>query len=538
MKTKSEAAGSKAGTAGKAAKAPEKKPAAPATVDVETGIRLDRVKPDVVDRYLKQFGLGTEGPIGDRLKRLAGWLMERVDKKKRAVCGTCGGRSDARLAACPFCGDEETDQKVDEAAAIAELRGAAAHPLSTAEPASKVEAKPAAAPKAEKAPPAGKGPKAAPAPAAPASSAAPTGAGFGAWVSGAPAPASAPAAGPKAASAMVVAGEGPAGTSADLDASVARCRTLHEAAVGNIYDLGGELRRIFTEKLFLRRAAPETGVPVYESWTAFVATELEDVCTVQYSYTLMQIVRAFPRELVLRHGAKKLSLLLRVKDPDLQHELEGKLATEGMTIEQLQTRVTEAVGTGQASVGRPQIEGGRGVRGQGNLDGRPVELSDAEAAAKRRRGVASGDEEEGKPPSSTISQEDLDGIQQDGLDSLPEPPAGKPKAGAAPVGKAGSTHPFDVPDGKGKKGAVPPAPVAPPAEQKMCTVTLEYGKKKHAALARPVKKGAEPKQAKRLADDPWFEEELPNGVRLVVKMVAGKKGIEFIREFLPAKDSK
>jgi hypothetical protein len=142
-----------------------------------------------------------------------------------------------------------------------------------------------------------------------------------------------------------------------------------------------------------------------------------------------------------------------------------------------------------------------------------------------------------------LTDEDLEGVQHDGLDSLPEPPAGK-KAEPSKGAKAGSAHPFDVPDGGKKgpaapaKGGAAPAPAAPPAQQRVCTVTLEYGRKKLVALARPAKKGAEAKQAKRVADDPWFEEELPNGVRLLVKLVAGKKGLEFVREFLPAKDGK
>jgi hypothetical protein len=154
-------------------------------------------------------------------------------------------------------------------------------------------------------------------------------------------------------------------SAADLDASIARMRDFHVAAIGNIYDLGCELYRCYSEKLYLRRTAPGSGDPVYESWTAFVSTELEDVCTVQYSYTLMRISQAYPRELVLRPGMiKKLSLLLRVTDADLAKELEGKI-DGGMTIRQLQDRVVEAVQDGKAAPARPAIEGGRGTQGGG-----------------------------------------------------------------------------------------------------------------------------------------------------------------------------
>jgi hypothetical protein len=509
MKTRDQAKGAKAGAGKQAAgKAPAKKAAPPATVDPETGIRLDKVKPEVLDAYLKKFGLPTDGPIGDRLRRLSTWLLERVDKKRRAVCGTCDGRSDARLAMCPFCGDQETDQPVDEKAAIAELKGAspspAAAPASVAAPsvvgpASRAPAPPkAAAGKAEPAPPPAPPPAAEP-PAPPESGPVAVGAEL--------VPAGGGELGVLAAAIAATPGTG---TVADLDASIARMREHHRSAIGNIYDFGVELFRCFSEKLYLRRAQPGSGEPVYESWTAFVATELEDVCTVQYSYTLMRICRTFPRELVLKPGMiKKLSLLLRVTDAELAKELEGALDA-GMTVKQLQARVTEAVAEGRATAVRPAIEGGRGFAGAPNLDGRPPELPSVDQ-----------DEPADRPPQSELTEEDLEGIQNDGLDSMPEP-----------RGKKQKEEPAAAP-GKGGKKPEPPPP--PPPAPKVCTVTLEYGKKKHAALKRPLRKDDAPKQAKKLADDPWYEEELPNGARLVVKLVSGKKGLEFVREFLPPK---
>lgn len=470
-------------TGGKAAtkKAPAK--AEPA-MDPKTGIDLSRVKADVVDHYLGELGLEVKGPIGDRLARLAGHLGEKVEKKKKVKCD-CGGVSDARLTRCPYCGDEEADEqalaagKAGEQDALEELR----------------------VPKAGKA--AKKAPPAAP-PAPPPSQ--PVIEAHGEVVEEGDAPDSGPA--PNAA-ALAVLGDAsgidiPAtATEADLDAAVVRVRGLYSSAVGNVYDLGTELRRLFAGKLYLQRR-DTGGKPVHESWTSFVGTELAGVCTVQYSYTLMAVVRQYTREKVLEHGPKKLNLLLRVADPDLRAELEEELP--GLSTKALQAKVTSAAGAGAS---RAPTQGGSGFAGTPNREGRP-------AAPPSDPPLA---------PPSHLEEDPLDpGIENDGLD---RPGLREPKGGA----KKASTDPLDVPDGaKGRPpapaaaGPAPTkAPAAPPANPGVATTFL-VGRTKVPLFARPKSKTADPKRAKKLADDPHGELELPNGVRLTFKLLPNRKG--------------
>jgi hypothetical protein len=287
-------------------------------------------------------------------------------------------------------------------------------------------------------------------------------------------------------------------TVTDLDASVARCRDLYQGAVTNLYDLGVELRRLFAGKVWLQRRDTE-GAPIYDSWTRFVDVELAGVCTVQYTYTLMAVARQYSREKVLEHGPKKLNLLLRVTDPVLRAELEEELP--GLSTRQLQAKVTAAAGAGAT----------RAV---------PGAQTTAATLARHAPKAEELPTEELTFRASIDEEDPLDkGIDDDGPLAHDDDRPAKPKKPDAPP-PAPPPAPVQATDPKPEAEKGPPAPPANPG----VATTFIVGRTKVPLFARPKKKGAAPKPAKRIGDDPHGELTLPNGVKLTFKVLPKRNG--------------
>lgn len=69
------------------------------------GVVISKVQIACVDEALTEHKLSVGGTDVQKVGRLAEYYRENVDKKRLADCSTCGGVSDVREPACPFCGD-------------------------------------------------------------------------------------------------------------------------------------------------------------------------------------------------------------------------------------------------------------------------------------------------------------------------------------------------------------------------------------------------------------------------------------------------
>ena len=77
-------------------------------------VKLARVKPDVIARYLKKEGLALDGALDEQVKRLVDATKQAVKdgvlpKDRLGKCDTCGGYSDMMHDECPYCGEAESE---------------------------------------------------------------------------------------------------------------------------------------------------------------------------------------------------------------------------------------------------------------------------------------------------------------------------------------------------------------------------------------------------------------------------------------------
>lgn len=85
------------------------------------GVMLAEVDESVLERNLIACNLKTDGPLGERVKRMVRWFRQNTPKAELADCDTCGGDSDVRLEACPYCGDGEVVGEEPTVAAVSTL---------------------------------------------------------------------------------------------------------------------------------------------------------------------------------------------------------------------------------------------------------------------------------------------------------------------------------------------------------------------------------------------------------------------------------
>jgi len=73
----------------------------------EHQIKMSRVHRDTVDRYLRYYKLNPMGGLADRCMRLQTRFttLAASHEIQLSECDGCGGRSDAALPVCPFCGE-------------------------------------------------------------------------------------------------------------------------------------------------------------------------------------------------------------------------------------------------------------------------------------------------------------------------------------------------------------------------------------------------------------------------------------------------
>ncbi|MCP4674318.1 MAG: hypothetical protein GY854_02130 [Deltaproteobacteria bacterium] len=88
-------------------------------------MKYDKVKPDLVIRYLKQYDLPLFGDLEEQVRRLTHYFETEYGKPTIAQCDDCDGLSNAYLDECPFCGNNDPvsdgvdDSDSDEALGVA-----------------------------------------------------------------------------------------------------------------------------------------------------------------------------------------------------------------------------------------------------------------------------------------------------------------------------------------------------------------------------------------------------------------------------------
>lgn len=244
------------------------------------------------------------------VQNLVLWYRVTSTAEDLCDCSTCGGDSDARLDACPFCGDSALDEEPEaepaEPAEPAPAKGKAAKGKAKPEkPAKKKlvrKKKPTEAPQAAAKGSGGtKGGKGQ-APAKPKSQ-------------------KAPAAGTEVVEAegVVVVDKGELAESA-LDDTIVRIENLKKQAAKGIWDLGMEIKDILDRGLW-RLRLDDAGKPRYRTFSAFCKAELG----MAYSHAnrLVGVATAFPKELMERIGIAKCSIALHVPKEARDKLLEG-----------------------------------------------------------------------------------------------------------------------------------------------------------------------------------------------------------------------
>lgn len=505
-----------------AKKAEAKKTQQEPVIDPETKINLVVVLPEVVDLYLGKLGLSAEGPITERLLRLTTAVKPR-DKSTDATCNVCGGRSDAGLARCPFCGDAEVDatipleaRKLSEKDAIAQLRAKLepAAPTSSGEVGTRKRRRIEAQTTLPDAP----------APANVLDADTMSTAEIMKATEELDANTLRPdadgkvelpiMASPMASETQITIAEveDKTATVDDLDKAVARVHGLVSTYYETAWDLGGELANIFTRKLWLQRRV--SGAPKYSSWNDFVKAEVP--MAVGYTYKLMRVATAFDRKAFVEYGVSKLLELLRLPEEDAIAMLP---AARDLSVKQLREKVIEQTGIGAKRETSNPAE-------TMNEVGKLIEAGEyGHAAAKLEKiampvgtiGPCNVDfsNAKGRTPVATrlgVNEKTIKNYVVE-LEAHGEK-VGKARVSQNPPTSTGKALPplALAPVKKGKAPAPAAKPAKAPPASPIAMVPITIGRVKLPLFVRPKKKGDEDRPAKRLADDPWCVQEFGNGI--------------------------
>lgn len=471
------------------------------TVDPETGVILERIDPKSVDVYLSKLRLDGAGSINDRVKRLAAFFKSKVTVANEAVC-ECGGRSDMRLLACPFCGDASVDPALGEIQgggeddAIKELVGA---------PPAKQELVPVPERRRRRSEAMGKGEgavKAAPS----------VGVDAAADLSRIRADELVPASGSEPKVPAIV--EGAKATVEMLDQSVRKIHDLVGKTFEANYDLGRALLENFQAQLWLQRKDAK-GAPVYDSWKDFVEKEIP--VSVRYTYSLMQIAERFVKAAFMELGIAKSLLIIRIPEDDASLP-EVISSASKQSVGTLKNRVVEIAG-GVPEGARSETEIGKAIGG-GLWDRAAMLLGQVIAEVGRDRlAIASKLGVEKRTVIRWMAQ-----LEENGHADLAKTPLRE----AAKESGAKAQHVRKGPPPVEAKASKPPLAPEPkkkaPKSAPLLMVPVTLGRVRIPLFARPALRGAEAKPAKRIADDPWAVEVLENDVKVRYRIEANAKG--------------
>lgn len=267
-------------------------------------LNMKQVDPAIVNRALKGFGLSTSGTFEERVGRLQEHQHDpaNVPDEEGATCDRCGGYSDARLDACPYCGEAGTPPPNGATAAPAtppESDDGADGGDADEETAPESAGEPAAA--------------AAPAPQAPRKK-------------------RSEAAAPKAE--LVPVNRSLDVSEKALDRAIEKVNAAHAKGAKAYWELGNAVKDIHDRKLYTQRSGVD-GKPKYKSWLQFCQEELK--MSDQHASRAMNVAAAFSKEDFEKIGVSKLSLIAKLPD-DMQAEIIEK-ARAGLPLADVEREV-------------------------------------------------------------------------------------------------------------------------------------------------------------------------------------------------------
>jgi hypothetical protein len=355
-------------------------------IDAKTEINLSAVRYEVVDTYLAKLGLPTSGGEYARLVRLheAMQLVPNPKGTSLGGCSECRGKSDVRLACCPFCGEGAVDESVIQA------RGGVSAPAedTAIEELKELLAKKAAADVAVKARDEAKTKEvAAAATAPPKQPLVPVPPGVGVRSRRAQKKAeqrTTPDASPADAGSVATVG--------DLDESVKKIKALWGQAAVTVYDLATLMYDVFERKLWMQRRG-DGGNPLYTTFSQWVNAEMP--FSHQYAYELTNLPKYFTRAEVEKFGATKLTLSLRISEEERKRLLEsGDL--ERMSVRETKERITQNPATAPKNPERAANQAASTTAGTSEAPATRGKLSLHTAGTNTRKGAKATQQEKGK----------------------------------------------------------------------------------------------------------------------------------------------
>jgi len=264
------------------------------------GVDVAKADATVVGRFVTKFKIKPpeNATLEQEVRALAKYLKAKTPAAHLADCDVCGGDSDVRLECCPYCGTGDEEAKAAAEAPAKDPPAKAAPPTRQQAAAKKGKPNLALVQPAKDGPAKGKSEK-------------------------------------------------------DLDAGVARVTALKAAGAVCIWELGGEVARLYDDRLYMLRKT-KSGHGRYKNWNQFVQVELG--MSAGYSYKLMDVSKLFRKE-DLQVGMKKLSLMIQV--PEKERKLLLEKARNGMSTSDVAKDVKEmTAGKGQRDTGRGGFKGG------------------------------------------------------------------------------------------------------------------------------------------------------------------------------------
>jgi len=279
-----------------AKKAGETKKKGTAEVDPTVLANGQKANEAAVDDGLACYGLDPTGDLATKVARLrahlADELLPTIPIDDRVQCAVCDEVATDDTSACPFCGDLGSDE--DEPEKPAEPEPEPVKPAKSKGKAKPAEPEPEPENPAEPTPEPEKATK-----------------GKGKAKPEKPAEGSvSPAGDTPAAAPLATVAEGMAARVADLDAAVARIRTLAVHAVENYYDLGVEIARVHKEETWKAR-----GHASFKAWIEAEVPISRATC-----YRLIDVVGQFDRDTYSTVGLHKLALIASGEDDDARAE--------------------------------------------------------------------------------------------------------------------------------------------------------------------------------------------------------------------------
>jgi hypothetical protein len=173
----------------------------------------------------------------------------------------------------------------------------------------------------------------------------------------------------------------PVFTEADLDAALADVEKAKRGEVGNWWDHGNAINRIFKDKLYLQRR-DKGGKPRYETWGQFAAEELG--MSTGNTYKMMDVAANYDRATAIERGVRTLNALLRVEDVDDRAKLLAD--TKGKSADDVEVAVQAYVAKKQGGKTAPR---GRLTPAQEQRQGKATQGSKAKADKGKADNVAS-----------------------------------------------------------------------------------------------------------------------------------------------------